>query len=76
MRRGTVRISVKEGKKHEVRIIAERADLLVLELKRIRIGKLVLGSLQEGEYRQLSDQDKQIALYSIIRYLFFDVDDC
>lgn len=60
VRRGTVRISVKEGKKHEVRILAERAGLLVLELKRIRIGGLVLGSLQEGNFRKLTDKDKQL----------------
>lgn len=60
VRRGTVRISVKEGKKHEVRILAERAGLLVLELKRIRIGGLVLGSLQEGAFRKLTDKDKQL----------------
>lgn len=60
VRRGTVRISVKEGKKHEVRIMAERAGLVVLELKRIRIGGLVLGSLQEGNFRKLTDKDKQL----------------
>ena len=60
VRRGTVRICVKEGKKHEVRILAERAGLLVLELKRIRIGGLVLGSLAEGAYRKLSAQDKEL----------------
>ncbi len=61
VRRGTFRICVKEGKKHEVRIIAERAGLKVTELTRIRIGGLVLGSLPEGEYRTLTENDmKQI----------------
>jgi 23S rRNA pseudouridine2605 synthase len=62
MRRGTFRICVKEGKKHEVRIIAERARLSILDLKRIRIGGLVLGSLLEGEYRPLTERDRQLIL--------------
>lgn len=60
VRRGTFKISVKEGKKHEVRIIAERAGLKVLELTRIRIGRLVLGSLPEGTFKALSEQDKAL----------------
>jgi 23S rRNA pseudouridine2605 synthase len=64
VRRGTVRICVKEGKKHEVRIIAERAELLVLELTRIRIGGLVLGALPEGTFRKLSSRDKEL-LFSL-----------
>jgi len=60
VRRGTVKICVKEGKKHEIRIIAERANLAVLELTRIRIGGLVLGSLPEGTYRKLSSKDKEL----------------
>lgn len=58
VRRGTVRICVKEGRKHEVRIIAERAGLDIMELTRIRIGTLVLGSLREGEYRPLTEAEK------------------
>ena len=60
VRRGTFKICVKEGKKHEVRIIAERAHLEIVELKRIRIGGLVLGSLPEGEYRTLNDRDMSL----------------
>jgi 23S rRNA pseudouridine2605 synthase len=60
VRRGTVKICVKEGKKHEIRIIAERAGLDVLELIRIRIGGLVLGSLAEGAFRKLSLKDKEL----------------
>ncbi len=60
IRRGTFRICVKEGKKHEVRIIAERAGLKITELNRIRIGSLVLGPLPLGEFRTLTDRDKSL----------------
>ena len=58
VRKGTFKICVKEGKKHEVRIIAERAGLKIVELSRIRIGSLFLGSLPLGEYRPLTEKDK------------------
>jgi len=64
IRRGTFKICVKEGKKHEVRIIAERAQLKVVELKRVRIGNLTLGSLPEGEYRPLTVREQESFLQS------------
>ena len=60
VRRGTFRICVKEGKKHEVRIIAERAGLKIEELTRVRIGSLVLGNLPLGAFRLLTEKDKKI----------------
>jgi len=60
VRRGTFKICVKEGKKHEVRIIAERAGLKITELSRVRIGGLILGPLPVGEFRTLTDRDKEI----------------
>jgi 23S rRNA pseudouridine2605 synthase len=60
VRSGTLKICIKEGKKHEVRILAERAELDIVELKRIRIGALTLGTLQEGDYRPLSERDKEL----------------
>jgi 23S rRNA pseudouridine2605 synthase len=60
VRRGTFKICVKEGKKHEVRIIAERAGLKVVELSRVRIGSLVIGTLPLGEFRTLTDKDKKL----------------
>ncbi len=59
VRRGTFKICVKEGRKHEVRIIAERAQLRVAELRRVRIGSLILGTLPVGEYRELTEKDKE-----------------
>lgn len=60
VRKGTFKIAVKEGKKHEVRIIAERADLKIAELTRIRIGSLLLGALPMGEFRPLTEKDKRL----------------
>ncbi|WP_108897150.1 pseudouridine synthase [Chlamydia serpentis] len=57
IRRGTLKIVVREGKKHEIRLFAEAASLPILELKRIRIGSLVLGGLRYGEYRELTDSE-------------------
>jgi 23S rRNA pseudouridine2605 synthase len=60
IRKGTFKICVKEGKKHEVRIISERAGLKVIELNRVRIGSLVLGTLPVGEFRELTQRDKDL----------------
>jgi 23S rRNA pseudouridine2605 synthase len=60
VRRGTFKISVKEGKKHEVRILAEKARLRILSLTRIRIGNLLLGHLQPGAFRPLTEKDREL----------------
>lgn len=54
VRKGSLKIAVSEGKKREVRCLLEYVGLKVLELKRIRIGPLVLGALPEGSFRPLS----------------------
>jgi 23S rRNA pseudouridine2605 synthase len=64
VRRGTFRIIVKEGRKHEVRIIAERAQLKVIELSRVRIGSLTLGTLPLGECRVLTDRERELLFES------------
>lgn len=58
VRRGTVRITVSEGKKHEVRCFAAAAGLKVLSLTRIRIGGLVLGNLASGTWRPLGESER------------------
>lgn len=57
VRRGTLKMAVSEGKKREVRTLLEYVGLKVLELKRIRIGPLVLGALPEGAYRPLTQAE-------------------
>ena len=59
VRRNTAKIAVKEGKKREVRRFFEKAGLKVIELKRIRIGGLMLGQIPEGSYRELTDIEKK-----------------
>jgi 23S rRNA pseudouridine2605 synthase len=60
IRKGTLKVVVKEGKKREVRILVESAGLTIVSLSRVRIGGLLLGDLAEGKYRELSDTEKQI----------------
>lgn len=60
VRKGTVKISVQEGKKREVRLLLQNAGLEVRELLRIRIGGLHLGELPEGSYRPLTEQERKI----------------
>ena len=60
VRRGTVKITVGEGKKREVRLLLEVAGLEVKELARIRIGALQLGSLPVGSWRAMTDREKQL----------------
>lgn len=62
VRRGTLKIVIAEGKKREVRILLENLGLKVLELTRIRIGGLVLGNLEVGEYREMSENDRRALL--------------
>lgn len=57
VRRGTVKITVKEGKKHEVRLMLQAADLKIQQLTRIRVGPFTLGSLAVGDYRSLHEKE-------------------
>ena len=59
VRRGTVRITVIDGKKHEVRELINHAGGNVLALKRIRIGGLTLGKLPSGAFYELSDSSME-----------------
>lgn len=58
VRKGTVKLVVSEGKKHEVRILLANAKLTVRELTRIRVGPLTLGTLPVGTYRELTEEEK------------------
>ncbi|MEG2043597.1 MAG: pseudouridine synthase [Victivallaceae bacterium] len=64
IRRGTLKVVVGEGKKHEVRLLAEIAGLNLLSLARIRIGSLVLGGLPYGGYRELTTSEIDACLHN------------
>ena len=49
-----VRFILKEGKKRQVRLMAEAVEHPVLELKRVRFGNVKLADLPTGKYRSLS----------------------
>lgn len=57
VRRGILKVTLSEGKKHEVRLLLSAAGLEVKELIRIRLGSLVLGSLPVGGYRPLTENE-------------------
>ncbi len=59
VRKGTLKVVVKEGKKREVRLMVQEAGLDILELSRIRIGGLRLGSLPEGTFREMTESEKK-----------------
>ncbi len=59
VRRGTLKVAVKEGKKREVRLLVEKAGLEINSLARIRIGGLQLGSLPVGMWREMTDSEKK-----------------
>jgi len=50
-------ITIHEGRKRQVRRMFEKVKHPVLALKRVRIGRLGLGDLKEGEVRRLSVQE-------------------
>ncbi|HQI13208.1 rRNA pseudouridine synthase [Candidatus Shapirobacteria bacterium] len=56
-RKNEMRIVMYEGKKRQIRKMCWLAGLRVIKLKRIRIGKLFLGNLNPGEYKELTPRD-------------------
>lgn len=52
-----LRVILKEGKKHQVRRMANTLHLTVKNLKRIRIGKLTIGNMQPGQFRKLTETE-------------------
>jgi len=52
-----LRIELEEGKKHQVRKMTAATGFPTLRLVRVAIGKLRLGDLKPGEWRQLSKEE-------------------
>lgn len=59
-----VRFILKEGKKRQIRLMAEAVEHSVIELKRVRFGPLRLGDLPAGQSRPLSKVEVQSLLDS------------
>lgn len=53
-----LRFILREGKKRQIRRMCELVGLNVVGLKRIRIGKVVLGNLPLGQWRYLRDDEQ------------------
>ena len=55
--RDQLRFVLREGRKRQIRRMCELVGLKVVGLKRIRIGKVVLGNLPEGAWRYLQPHE-------------------
>lgn len=53
-----LRFILREGKKRQIRRMCELVGLKVVGLKRIRIGKVMLGNLPTGQWRYLRDGEQ------------------
>ncbi len=56
--RDQLRFILREGKKRQIRRMCELVGLKVTGLKRVRIGKVKLGNLPEGQWRYLEEGEK------------------
>ena len=52
-----INLTLKEGKKRQIREVARQLGYSVVRLKRVRIGKLKLATLKPGRWRVISRQD-------------------
>lgn len=52
-----LQIVLYEGKKRQIRRMAEALELTVIDLKRVKFGPLTLGKLQPGNYRSLTQTE-------------------
>ena len=50
-------ITIYEGKNRQIRRMCEALGLEVLRLKRERIGRLSIGTLNSGQYRKLTEKE-------------------
>ena len=55
----TVEITIHEGKNRQIRRMCSSLNHEVISLKRVSIGDLKLGYLQQGKYRELTKEELQ-----------------
>jgi len=53
-----LRIVLREGRKRQIRRMCELVGLRVLDLQRVRIGRIVLGALPPGQWRYLGEFER------------------
>jgi len=54
MSRTKLRVILREGKRHQIRVMLSEIHYTVVSLKRVRIGSIKLGNLKSGETRPFS----------------------
>ena len=67
-------ITIREGRKHQVKRMLESVGHSVIKLLRIRMGPLSLGDLQPGEFRFLTDREAN-ALRQLVEERMASVDE-
>src|SRR5690625_4151750 len=55
-----LRFMIREGKKRQIRRMCEQVGLKVVGLKRVRMGRIVLGDLPPGKWRFLAEHERFI----------------
>lgn len=58
-----IEVIIHEGKNRQIRRMCEELGHEVLTLKRTAVGKLRLGTLKKGEYRELNEEEKNYLLH-------------
>jgi 23S rRNA pseudouridine2604 synthase len=53
-----LRFILQEGKKRQIRRMCEQVGLKVVGLKRVRMGRIVLGDLPQGQWRYLREGEQ------------------
>lgn len=53
-------VILKEGRNRQIRRMCQRAGLTIEKLKRVRIGKVMLGTLKPGEFRMLDKDELEL----------------
>ena len=52
-----IEITISEGKYHQIKRMFGAEGMKVVELERLQMGKMTLGDLEQGEYRELSPEE-------------------
>jgi len=60
LKENKIQITISEGKNRQVRKMIEAVNNKVKKLNRIKIGKLTLGNIKEGEYKYLSKEELEL----------------